>query len=638
MARSQYEELLDKAILAGRERDYIKASNLLLRIVSESDELPQAYLYLGRSYHALGNVDLAIQFLRYYVGIKPEVGAGHFFLGRALLARGLAAKAILELRIAAEIDPDNGQAHALLGLSFLRQKQPDLASESLGRAVELEPTNGDFYDAYRSALIVDAIRRYRSGDLDLARQMFVFLLEAGYEGSLPLLYIAALEKEIGNYEEALRWYDRAILYNTEDPLLHLQRARMLHRLGRTAEAVEVFTAFGFSVEQEGVDLDNSEIDRYMATTAYQKNHLRKAILHAKRVIKRDGPDYEMHTLLGEAFRRLESFTKAKNHFQRAHELAPKRIEPLYGTAMVLWQLGMWEEMLHSLARIERLSSGDTIAAYYRALCVCKLEKSPEETIPEIQRAMLSNEPDQYLYAALGNEYLRDNRPDLAEIWFRKSLDNSPANREAHQGLIQTYRLLDDRQKELDSFEIYLGEYQSDLSSRKEYIQLLLASERYAEATEQAQIAMSLGNDDGELKRLLAFCHRKTGGFREAAVMYKNLLKDDPKNEDYLRALCFCLEASKNRKTAVTLLENAVKYLDPSVDLRLIYGVLLFRENKLDLALEQFRIALEISKDDWRAYKNMAMIYRKRGIEDYAQRYLDYAEKSRAGAAKGLVDL
>ena len=181
MARSQYEELLDKAILAGRERDYIKASNLLLRIVSESDELPQAYLYLGRSYHALGNVDLAIQFLRYYVGIKPEVGAGHFFLGRALLARGLAAKAILELRIAAEIDPDNGQAHALLGLSFLRQKQPDLASESLGRAVELEPTNGDFYDAYRSALIVDAIRRYRSGDLDLARQMFVFLLEAGYD-------------------------------------------------------------------------------------------------------------------------------------------------------------------------------------------------------------------------------------------------------------------------------------------------------------------------------------------------------------------------------------------------------------------------------------------------------------------------
>ncbi len=626
MPDSQHENLLAMALQAGKERDYVKASNLLLRIVSETDNLPVAYLYLGRSYHALGNLDLAIQFLKYFTQVKPDVGAGHFFLGRAYLTRRLPLRAVSELEAAVLLDPNNSQAHTLLGLAYLHNRETSSAAQSLGRAVELDAENSELYDAYRHTLLVDAVRVYRSGDLDLARQMFGFLLDAGYEGPLPQLYLAALEKRSGNFGQALRWYDRVIFSNPDDPLLHLQRARVLYQLGKIKEALEIFAVFGFHFEDTGAEIDAEEIDRFMACEAYQKGHLRKAILYAKHVIKRVGRDYEMHLLLGEAFRNLGSFTKARNHFTRASEMERNRIEPLYGIAMVLWHTDRLEEMAGFLDKIDKLDPGNAIAAYYRALCLRALNAPSNEVIPELQNALRKNNPDKYLSTALGAEYLKDSRPEQAEKWFKKALQFSEFHQEALQGLIETYKTLKADEKSVAIYEKYLEKFPRDLQTRNGFIHLLLDLERHEDAAEQIQAAISLTEDDVELRKLLAYCNRETGQFREAAVIYRNLLKSDPNNEGYLRALCYCLDSSGNRKMSVELLQKAFSYITPSIDLRLIYGVLLYRENRLDEALSQFREVLNKSKNDWRAYKNMAMIYRRRGLGDFAEKYLARAEE------------
>ncbi|MBN1686464.1 MAG: tetratricopeptide repeat protein [Spirochaetales bacterium] len=626
MADAEIDLLFAQALQAGKERNYIKASNLLLRIVSETDAMPQAYLYLGRSYHALGHIDLAIQFLRYFTELKPGVGAGHFFLGRAYFLRRLHARAVEELETAARLEPENSQAHALLGMARLRMRDTSRAAASLGRAVELDGENTDLYNAYLHTLLIDAVKVYRSGDIDLARDMFTFLLDAGYDGPLPQLYLAALEKRNGNYAQALHWYDRVIFSYPEDPLLHLQRARVLYQLGKIAEAVEIFEAFGFSFEDDESGADAEELDRFMAREAYKKGHLRKAAIYAKRVIKRTGRDYEMHLLLGEAFRNLGSFSKARNHFTRAWEVDRNRIEPLYGIAMVLWHVGDHKEMLTYLDKIDRIDPGNAIAAYYRALCLRELNAPSNEVIPALQNALRKNTPDKYLTTALGAEYLDDSRPDLAEKWFEKALEFAPSHQDALQGLIETYEALEEDQKSARSYELYLKKFPADLQIRNNYIHLLLDMEKFEDAIAQIQAALPISNDGRELQRLLAYCCRRTGQFVEAAVVYRNLLKDEPANEAYLRALCYCLDFSGKRKTSLELLEKAFVYLTPSVELRLIYGVLLYRESRFDDALEQFRQALDKSPDDWRAYKNMGMIYRKRGINDFAEKYFARAEK------------
>ena len=49
------------------------------------------------------------------------------------------------------------------------------------------------------------------------------------------------------------------------------------------------------------------------------------------------------------------------------------------------------------------------------------------------------------------------------------------------------------------------------------------------------------------------------------------------------------------------------------------------------ALDAFRTAQEIAPDDWRAYYNVAEIYRQRGMEQFASRFFERAEKLKAAA-------
>jgi len=84
--RKNYEQLFEEAVEAGRNRDYAKSVEILLRIVGSTDRFPQALLYLGRSYHALGEHARAVQSLNFYVQQRPSSSAGHFFLGRAYIA------------------------------------------------------------------------------------------------------------------------------------------------------------------------------------------------------------------------------------------------------------------------------------------------------------------------------------------------------------------------------------------------------------------------------------------------------------------------------------------------------------------------------------------------------------------------
>ena len=151
-----YKVLFQKALAAGQKRDYPRAVDLLTRITSETELIPQAYLYLGRAYHAMGRYDLAIQPLRYFVRFTPESPAGYFFLGRSYLALDLPVHAVRNLKKALELQPDSVQALGLVGLAYLKAKRPEVASSYLGRAVELDPDNKNLYTAYLNSLLVHA--------------------------------------------------------------------------------------------------------------------------------------------------------------------------------------------------------------------------------------------------------------------------------------------------------------------------------------------------------------------------------------------------------------------------------------------------------------------------------------------------
>ena len=87
--KGDFSAQFQEAMEAGRSRDYPRAVELLETIIAGTDELPEAVLYLGRGYHAMGRWEEALQAFRNFIRLKPDTSAGYFFAGRVFLTLDL---------------------------------------------------------------------------------------------------------------------------------------------------------------------------------------------------------------------------------------------------------------------------------------------------------------------------------------------------------------------------------------------------------------------------------------------------------------------------------------------------------------------------------------------------------------------
>ena len=627
MGNTTYGSLLEDAIRAGEKRNYHEAVKLLNRIVGETDEFPQALLYLGRSYHALGEYEQAVTIFKHFINREPDAGAGYFFLGRSYLSLQQYRFAVYYLRKAGKKDGFNPHINSLLGIACLRMRRPDQAAAYLSKAVEAVPEKGPIYTAYLNALAVQGVKCFHNGDLDMAEQIFKFLEKGEYRTILVYVYLGIIEKELGNFSSALDYTSAAIRLSPDDPLLHLRRITLLFQLDERETAMAEMESLKerFPDVQDFQPGGHNE-DRFMAVTLFQEKKYVKSVFHAKKVLRRYKDDIDMHLLIGEAYRLLGERQKARNHFELSIRKDRNRLESHYGLAMVLWEMEEYEEVLTALNRIERIGGPGDVLNYYKALCLSKLEYPVEESLAAVQEALRKTGADPFLMNTLGNEYLRTDLPDLAEKWFRKSIKLTGDTIVSVKGLIQVYSRLGVSKKLIHAYKRFLKLEPDNLEVRKELINLLMREEQYKEARKEIIKHDAYGNKEKSFQGLLALCCMKTGEFSEAAVLYRQLLRKDPDNVMFLRGLIYCYDQSGNTKNAVFFLEKALTYLKPTSHLLLILGVLQYKDGDAEKALKTFRKALSLSKGDWRAYQNIGIIYKNKGITEFADLFLSRAEK------------
>jgi len=633
--QTDYHALLREAIEAGRNRDYMRAVDLLSRITSETDSEPEAFLYLGRSYHALGRYDLAIPPLKSFIELSPKSGSGYLFLGRAYLSLGAPAIAVQYLKRAIQHHPDSPTALSLIGFAYLKAHRPEIAANYLGKAVALNPENKKLYTGYLNALLVQGIRTFHRGDLGLANQMLKFISSRGGDGILLHLYLASISRELGNAKEALAHYDIAVKMAPDDPAIRFQRAVLLQRMGESRIATEELRRLGLTPKPEQFSWEPSSTNRVVAIQHFQRGQHSVAVYHAEKVLHALPKDIDMHLLVGESYRVLGDFEKAANHFTRVLDVNRSKLEAHYGLAMIHWQKEQWAEMRRELAAIERIDPHNSVSSYYSTLCACKVGEPTERTIPALQAEIKRNGPDAFLFSALGQEYVRAGLAELAEKWFRKAIVLSADHRPAFLGLISAFKALGRTENTADAYKDYLAKFTEDVEVRREFIHFLVDAASYKDAAAEIRQYMPFQRDDRRLDRLLALCLRKTGQYRDAAIIYRRLLREDPANEDLIRSLIYCMEKLGNRENATALLEQAIAYnKKPSPTLLLILGVFYFKGEEMEKALSVFRRVTTLAKDDWRAYLNIGMIYKKQGIPAYAEKYLSKAEKLKS-LARGV---
>jgi Putative Zn-dependent protease, contains TPR repeats len=639
MPEQEARRLLAAAIAAGEKRDYRKAVDCLNLVLAQTDAMPEAFLYLGRSYYALGEFGRSIEAFRRFLASGGDEAAGGFFLGRAYLASGLPVEASRCLKRSAQADPDRAPTWAFLGLAMLKRHKTKLAVECLERAVGLAPEDGRIYRGYLNAIYGRGVRVLAKGDADMARQLFGFALANGLDGAAIRLWNSKALRECGRVPEALAECEAALALAPGDPSIRWLRAGLLLAAGRQAEALAEFDAIRAKhPELPALPADDVSLARLRASVAFRDGKYKEAVADALPLLRANPKDAALRSIAAESLRALGELERARDHWLRAIEAEPEEGEFRLGLALVLYDLGDYEAALQAAERGRKLGADQAEVDYYAALCSARLGKGSDSLIPKLQGLLRSpgRAGDPRLMFALGEALYRSGRPDLSGGWFEKVLMLAPDHELSLLYRISVAESLEDEEARLEAYAAYLATYPDNQKMRREYVLALAASESWAATAEAIEAGLIYAKPDLRMRRLLASSYRRAGRYREAAVAYRDMLREEPSSGELLVGLASCLERDGKAKYALALLEKAPAAAKAGAGPWLIQAALYDRQGKGEAAAKALRAALERDSGNAKAWENLAALYRRQGLVEMAANVQEEAAKALAARAAASI--
>jgi tetratricopeptide (TPR) repeat protein len=620
MPETEARKLLEAAIAAGGRRDYRKAIDCLTLLLSQTDSMPEAFLYLGRSFYALGEQGRAIEAFRRFLDSGGDQAAGLFFLGRAYLASGRPVEASRCLKKSAEADPDKAPTWAFLGAAMLKRRRTKLAVDSLERAVNLAPQDKRIYRGYLNALYGRGVRLLAKGDAESAGKILGFAIDNGLEGAAIRLWRAKALREGGHIPEAIAECEAALELEPEDASIRWVRAGLLLAGGRQGEALAEFDALRAGhPELPALPADDVSLARLRVSVAFREGRYKEAVSDCMPLLRANPKDAALRSLTAESLRALGEFERSRDHWMRAIEAAPEEGEFRLGLALALYDLGDYEGSLKAAERARKLGAEGGEVDYYTALCRARLGRDSASLVPVLQNLLRgrSRAGDPRLMFALGEALYRSGRPDLAGGWFEKVLGLAPDHELSLLYRISVAESLGDEEARGEAYAAYLEAYPDNQKLRHEYVGILASSGSWALAAQTIERGLSYGKPDIRTRHLLAASYRKAGRYREGAIAYRDMLREEPLSGELLVGLAHCLERDGKADYALALLEKAPAAAKAGAVPWMLQAALYARAGKNEATIAALRQALERDRGNEKAWAQLVAAYRKQGLSELA---------------------
>ena len=627
-------QLYEQALEAGRRRDYAQAVRLLQELLVQTDKFPDALLLLGRSYHALGDYARAAQVLQLYLNANPGSAPGYFFAGRSCLALELPELAARYLKRSVQLEPSFPPALGLLALAVLKSGKPALAVGLFEQALALDPNNPRLSNGYQNARLTLAIRLYRRKRYGEAQSLLDTLHKERPDSLVVHLYLAGIHRELGDLARSLQHWVEAVRLAPEDAALRLQKAAVHLQRGETGDALrelgEGFRRLGASAPAVS---DPLELARLAMMVLFRNHRHRQTLEYARTLLRASYRDAQAHAIMAECFLALHEPVKAANHYRRALDVEPSRLELSYGLAASLWEAGHHDELSRLAARIDQLNPADPYAAYYRALCRPLLGEDFKATIPGLQEQIRRHGPDPALMCALGREYLRADLPELARGWLERTLKADEGNEQALLARIDAEQRLADGERAAAACAGYLRLYPHNARVRRQYAELLFDRKDYARAASEIEQILPRQPRHAGLRRMLARSYRGCRRNAEAVLLFRDLLRENPSSEELLRELAFALAASGSQPSAVALVRKAAQAFPKRPGLHVLLGGLYLKTRDLERAAQTLRQAMATFPSDWRLARSLGLVYRRQGNSAFAERFLERARALKSSGGR-----
>ncbi|MDR1174892.1 MAG: tetratricopeptide repeat protein [Treponema sp.] len=622
--RRKKDSSLEEAIRAGKSRDYKKAILILGEILSNPDAPAEAYLYLGRSFHATGDHARALACFNDYIRIRPESCEGYFFAGRACLSLTLPQRAVPFFRKAVELALPSlsrgheGEIQAFLGVAYLKSRRSGPAVETLREAVEAAPENPKIYRAYLNALFIRGIKLCRNEDYDLGRQMLRFVLENGGSQAVssPLLRLELGRacRELGLRKEALDHYTEALKASPSDKSIRWYRASILMALGQAAEARKEIDLIRKAGTKNSVLLPpdeelpwNSEIvDLFMIRSLLGAGEWRQAAEACKAWLRRESKrnassgirpspqDAVVHTMYAEALRKLRDYSASLNHLDRAGEIDDSAVQIAYEKLLVAWESENWKALRNAIKTAGRLGGDREFIARFSILLEGRTGEDDIPVIGRLQEAIRRWGPDPDIMYALAERYLRIGLIEEAREWFRKVFLVQPGHERAWLGQIAAL--------EAQTIENGGGQAISKGSDRRspgllakgEYVlQRQGLDQTHRELREAYGEYLKRWPDNYTIRRERALYLVHTFEYQDAAADLETLLAWEPRNPSLRRVLAYCYRKTGRYREAAVFLKALLKENPRSLNLILEYSGCLERAGAPDYAAAILESALPL---------------------------------------------
>ncbi|MCS7336621.1 MAG: tetratricopeptide repeat protein [Verrucomicrobiae bacterium] len=249
---------------------------------------PAAHYGLGRAYHELGQLDMAVEQYRAALELDPNHILSRLNLGVVLARRGRLSEATNHFGAILAREPKMVEALLNMGNALFQLKDYRGATNYFARALELVPGHPETHRTYAAALV-----------------------------------------ELGDYDGAIAHAEAVIKATPGDVWAYVFKGRALSALGMSDEALNAyFTALN-------MNYDCAEAHYHLALEWLKRGRTESAVSSLREAV-RIAPDWaEAHLQLGMALSARGERAGAIEHYRRTLERRPNMIVALNNLAWLL---------------------------------------------------------------------------------------------------------------------------------------------------------------------------------------------------------------------------------------------------------------------------------------------------------------
>jgi enediyne biosynthesis protein E4 len=197
--------------------------------------------------------------------LKPELLAAWKLSGLSLQLTGQADEAAQEFSLALQRFPQDADLWFFLARVQYLQSALKPAEQSARRALSLQADHAGAHT--QLALILEALNDFPQA-LTHYRRGIVLSQQQSRPPTLPLVNAGNLLLKLGQAEEALDYFNRAVAIEPQASALHFARGRALEQLGRLAESTK---AYQQAVTLDGHQQARSALERLRAGAANKQS-------------------------------------------------------------------------------------------------------------------------------------------------------------------------------------------------------------------------------------------------------------------------------------------------------------------------------------------------------------------------------